>query len=926
MEKCNAKCEVYSRVCGYFRPVAAWNHGKKEEFKDRKTFKVKKAMSVLSVLSVLSALLTGCSHNVVSYGDGIMLETTINPETYALGVSLRYGKILTVCVRENVKVEMEGAGSGTAGAGVDKSNTTGANATGKITVQIGPQVTGYYVDAVRDYDSLDERLDASDQRIETLEVSRALDNRSIEVNAEAMRARMPSAFDYNGYNEKGVFDGTFDSSVRDNAQYRLVVPTGDLNSINKIGLEGTPCPLYVNGIKIVLDQYPTNKFSAVIDLGQAPENGGRLDYVFLEVWKEKIKLGEESDVLFPFGAVFFNSDESTFDGCQLESSNLSGTYSPEYLANAANHGKYVVSTDDNILDFIEDVRNNVVMDTDGDYYQYRWRFRVAHDVTYPDNVYPWQFADTVHAQGMKASSTNTSFTAVADDVGLSVANLNTLSLDGKCYAVPIAIIHRRNSDNFSLANMNGASAYADGASSRPDGKFYDIIDIHDILDLRQHSVPDGNFNLPAIARRNQAKLFSSTLDTVFEQYMADPDGNGEYTPTPIYGTELLRADCLTGSSVIESTWQVQTQLRAQNGITSKLDGYRSYYGNIESEAAIIGYVPKLNESSVDPNIFTYNSTNHQITFNASGLDSGNTNNSGLAGRTVVSTTEPVINFGTPVFGVLSLSELSPSGSWSGLGTDVATFTMEDKSYFVARCNSASGYTVVLGDTYTSTNGVTCTVIGFTSDFLYTAFEFSGTVLPTGTLTQATGTGTLTSISIADSGKGSNSNEPNPFMYSSTSLTGLMPGDVYSDPNSNQLTIIRRVGGNLEFSKSSSYTAVTGTYTKVSGDGPATINISAIYPDVVYTINGANSVISKNNKCSYLLGGNASLYLTLYVKFTSNNSISSRVPTKDNSSIIGTQHIVGANQVLPNNGYGFLPVGYGDTEGFDRCPRQSAGQC
>lgn len=27
--------EVYSRVCGYFRPVSQWNKGKKEEFKER---------------------------------------------------------------------------------------------------------------------------------------------------------------------------------------------------------------------------------------------------------------------------------------------------------------------------------------------------------------------------------------------------------------------------------------------------------------------------------------------------------------------------------------------------------------------------------------------------------------------------------------------------------------------------------------------------------------------------------------------------------------------------------------------------------------------------------------------------------------------------------------------------------------------------
>jgi len=35
---CGEPCEVYSRVCGYFRPVSNWNKGKKEEFKERKKF------------------------------------------------------------------------------------------------------------------------------------------------------------------------------------------------------------------------------------------------------------------------------------------------------------------------------------------------------------------------------------------------------------------------------------------------------------------------------------------------------------------------------------------------------------------------------------------------------------------------------------------------------------------------------------------------------------------------------------------------------------------------------------------------------------------------------------------------------------------------------------------------------------------------
>ena len=43
MAKCEKRCEIYSRVCGYFRPVRNWNQGKQQEFAERKTFKVKGA-------------------------------------------------------------------------------------------------------------------------------------------------------------------------------------------------------------------------------------------------------------------------------------------------------------------------------------------------------------------------------------------------------------------------------------------------------------------------------------------------------------------------------------------------------------------------------------------------------------------------------------------------------------------------------------------------------------------------------------------------------------------------------------------------------------------------------------------------------------------------------------------------------------------
>jgi len=36
------KCEVYSRIVGYIRPIQQWNEGKRAEWGDRTTFDVKK--------------------------------------------------------------------------------------------------------------------------------------------------------------------------------------------------------------------------------------------------------------------------------------------------------------------------------------------------------------------------------------------------------------------------------------------------------------------------------------------------------------------------------------------------------------------------------------------------------------------------------------------------------------------------------------------------------------------------------------------------------------------------------------------------------------------------------------------------------------------------------------------------------------------
>jgi len=47
MAKCGEECEIYSRVTGYYRPVANYNKGKAEEFRDRVVFNMNSAANQL---------------------------------------------------------------------------------------------------------------------------------------------------------------------------------------------------------------------------------------------------------------------------------------------------------------------------------------------------------------------------------------------------------------------------------------------------------------------------------------------------------------------------------------------------------------------------------------------------------------------------------------------------------------------------------------------------------------------------------------------------------------------------------------------------------------------------------------------------------------------------------------------------------------
>lgn len=96
--KCNEKCEIYSRVCGYFRPVSNWNQGKREEFRDRKTFQIGPIgpmrpigpMKLAVAAAFAALLLTGCKATETlaagiatknTSGNGTVVDTHIGVNT-----------------------------------------------------------------------------------------------------------------------------------------------------------------------------------------------------------------------------------------------------------------------------------------------------------------------------------------------------------------------------------------------------------------------------------------------------------------------------------------------------------------------------------------------------------------------------------------------------------------------------------------------------------------------------------------------------------------------------------------------------------------------------------------------------------------------------------------------------------------------------
>ena len=100
-------------------------------------------IALIVCASGLITILTGCGHNILTFGDGFQIEGGFIPQEYKITFAARWGKILTVCARENTEIVVEGDGK------VKAESATDAGEKSKVTIKIGPQITGYFVDALR---------------------------------------------------------------------------------------------------------------------------------------------------------------------------------------------------------------------------------------------------------------------------------------------------------------------------------------------------------------------------------------------------------------------------------------------------------------------------------------------------------------------------------------------------------------------------------------------------------------------------------------------------------------------------------------------------------------------------------------------------------------------------------------------------------
>jgi hypothetical protein len=377
------------------------------------------------------------------------------------------------------------------------------------------------------------------------------------------------------------------------------------------------------------------------NLPAAPSANLRVDLLWIEVWLQNVVRSGPS--FYPYGAV----------GSQ--SSPLTSADDPTLRGNVGFYGG-----------------NN------GDYFQLRHRLRVS-TVAAPDyNPFGMSDQTNVLAQGGNSSvpgspTARNVFVAAQDTqgdpslwvagTGDSTSKSELGTIDGYVYAVPVALVFRRNTGQWTISNQNGTKtsggngSWATEDSARPDYHYHDKIEFEDLVILAPSTVSE---------RTNLNRILEESFDRLLRGELHTRHGYLDYVQLwaedTISGTnETVGGGEIVGAYSLASADQSKTrQFKGGDAVNLAPNDFQRLY-SAQTEEQVVGFTINLQSSTGTPSNFAAVSGS-VLSLKSSGQSVGN------AGTAIYEA--PLLWWSG------SKKPVALTGSWTGLGTAVLSATLD----------------------------------------------------------------------------------------------------------------------------------------------------------------------------------------------------------------------------------------------------------
>jgi hypothetical protein len=291
--------------------------------------------------------------------------------------------------------------------------------------------------------------------------------------------------------------------------------------------------------------------------------------------------------------------------------------------------------------------------------QIQYRIRIQEDVESPNSQNSNLFDSSTFARGGANLPVDpyvfTNQGITANDYGLwkagngdnaSRAQLNTV--DGFVYAIPLAFVFRRSQSPYIDEDIDGKFAsntqISSGISDRIDGLFYDSVDENDVIDLRHKTILNDQIDY--------TYLFKSSIQDLLT-------GKNLYNKPIDIKYEAVSDVAISGYTILNG-----------NNIC---DGIRSAWSDLA--VAITSHVIRINIGDVDTNR-DYHTSRASGNWQIGDTITIKVPNGSPSGSVILGTNDSTTTTKPFVFrnqnGLLDIM-----GSWAGIGTNIAIFTIDE---------------------------------------------------------------------------------------------------------------------------------------------------------------------------------------------------------------------------------------------------------